>query len=308
MAKYYLIAWVSLLASNIVLLFALNGVLEINFWTVGSTQIGNCIEAILLTLALAAKLKAYKNEQAAYQESILEKTKENERLVTKQNIVLEQKVKERTAELREEKTKSDELLLNILPKAIVDELKSTGRATPRLHEHVSVMFIDIEGFTGYSERVSPSELVGDIDRLFRGFDLIIEKYGIEKIKTIGDAYLCAAGLHSTKSDHAMRTLQAAKEIIEFVEAERQRGDFFKVRVGIHSGSLISGVVGKSKFAYDIWGDTVNVAARMEQNGKEGKINVSEQVYNLLKDEISFEHRGKLPVKNKGDIDMYFYEG
>jgi class 3 adenylate cyclase len=170
------------------------------------------------------------------------------------------------------------------------------------------MFIDIEGFTGYSERVSPSELVGDIDRLFRGFDLIIEKYGIEKIKTIGDAYLCAAGLHSTKSDHAMRTLQAAKEIIEFVEAERQRGDFFKVRVGIHSGSLISGVVGKSKFAYDIWGDTVNVAARMEQNGKEGKINVSEQVYNLLKDEISFEHRGKLPVKNKGDIDMYFYEG
>lgn len=307
-AKYYFIAWSSLLISNFVLLFALNGILEINFWTIGSTQIGNALEAILLTLALAAKLKQYKSDQAAYQESILEKTRENERLVKRQNVILEQKVKERTKELTAEKAKSDDLLLNILPKAIADELKNTGKATPRLHEQVSVMFVDIKGFTSYSERVSPSELVGDIDRLFRGFDKIIEKYNIEKIKTIGDAYLCAAGLQDSNSDHAFRIIQAAKDILEFVETEQQKDDFFKVRVGIHSGSLIAGVVGKSKFAYDIWGDTVNVAARMEQHGEEGKINVSENVYSILKDKVSFSHRGKLPAKNKGEIDMYFCEG
>jgi len=164
-AKYYFIAWSSLLISNFVLIFALNGILEINFWTIGSTQIGNALEAILLTLALAAKLKQYKSDQAAYQESILEKTRENEHLVKKQNVILEQKVKERTKELSAEKAKSDDLLLNILPKAIADELKNTGKATPRLHEQVSVMFVDIKGFTSYSERVSPSELVGDIDKL-----------------------------------------------------------------------------------------------------------------------------------------------
>ncbi len=304
-AIYYIIAGLALFFSIPILLLSLNGFIELTALTLGSYQMGIALETILLSNALANKINIYKEEQENSQKHLMAKTLENERLIKEQNVILENKVNARTKELMREKAKTDELLLNILPKPIAEELKIYGKATPRLHQQVSVMFIDIQEFTQYSEEITPEELVEDIDRLFRGFDRIVKRHKVEKIKTIGDAYLCAAGLHKESKEPANDILAAAQDIISFVNMEQEKGKFFNVRVGIHCGSVVAGVVGESKFAYDIWGDTVNVAARMEQNSEIGKINVSQDFYSLVKDRANFEHRGKIEAKNKGEIDMYF---
>jgi class 3 adenylate cyclase len=201
-----------------------------------------------------------------------------------------------------EKKKSDSLLLNILPEDVAKELKLKGYSTARQFSEVSVIFTDFVGFTSISEELTPTELVQEIHTHFTTFDHIMEKYGLEKIKTIGDAYLAVCGLPVEKSDHALRTIQAAKEILNYLEEQNSR---FKIRIGIHSGAVVAGIVGVKKYAYDIWGDTVNTAARMEQNSIESRINISGTTATLISDTIALEYRGKLPVKNKGEIDMYF---
>jgi predicted ATPase/class 3 adenylate cyclase/tRNA A-37 threonylcarbamoyl transferase component Bud32 len=223
---------------------------------------------------------------------------------------LENKVKERTNELQIEKKKSDDLLLNILPEDIANELKQTGRTKPRSYEVATVMFTDFENFTSKSELLSPEELVTIIDTCFKKFDEIISKYNIEKIKTIGDAYLCVSGLPDTKSHSAVNVVAAAIEIIEFIKSFRQNaGDktYFDIRIGIHTGPLVAGVVGDKKFAFDIWGDTVNTASRMEQNCEPNKINISQSTYELVKEKYNCTFRGKKAAKNKGMIEMYFVE-
>lgn len=224
---------------------------------------------------------------------------------------LENKVVERTIELNNEKKKSDDLLLNILPMEVADELKQTGRTTPRHYEIATVMFTDFENFTVKSEQLNPQELVNIIDTCFKRFDEIITKHRIEKIKTIGDAYLCVSGLPDAKDHSAENVVLAALEIIEALKEIRQnaseKGDF-DVRVGIHTGPLVAGVVGDKKFAYDIWGDTVNTAARMEQNSEPNRINISQSTYELIKDKFNCSSRGKRAVKNKGMVEMYFVEG
>jgi predicted ATPase/class 3 adenylate cyclase len=224
---------------------------------------------------------------------------------------LENKVEERTNELFIEKKKSDDLLLNILPEVVAQELKQTGRTTPRSYEVATVMFTDFENFTSKSEKLSPEELVNIIDTCFKTFDEIISKHNLEKIKTIGDAYLCVSGLPDTKDHNAENAVKAAIEIVEairsFQEDENEKG-FFNIRIGIHTGPLVAGVVGHKKFAYDIWGDTVNTAARMEQNSEPNRINISQSTYELVKDKFNCTFRGKQPAKNKGMIEMYFVEG
>ena len=223
---------------------------------------------------------------------------------------LENKVEERTNELYLEKKKSDDLLLNILPEEIANELKQTGRTIPRSYEVATVMFTDFENFTSKSEKLSPEELVTMIDTCFRKFDEIISKYSIEKIKTIGDAYLCVSGLPDTKDHNASNVINAAIEIIDAINNMRQNSTengYFDIRIGIHTGPLVAGVVGDKKFAYDIWGDTVNTAARMEQNSEPNKINISQSTYELVKDEFNCIFRGKKAAKNKGMIEMYFAE-
>lgn len=211
--------------------------------------------------------------------------------------------------IEEEKKRSDELLLNILPLETANELKLTGKAVARHYEVVTVMLTDFKDFTIISEKLSPKELVDEIDLCFSAFDNIIAKYGIEKIKTIGDAYLCAHGIPGGEHDsHVM--IKAAQEIIAFVEELKAKRKAegripFSIRIGINTGPLVAGVVGKTKFAYDIWGDTVNTAARMEQNSEPGKINVSKATYDLVKDKFKFEPRGKIEAKNKGEIEMFF---
>lgn len=225
---------------------------------------------------------------------------------------LEKKVAERTSELANEKKISDDLLLNILPAETALELKKFGKAKPRRYESVSVIFTDFKNFTRNSEKMTPEELVIQVDNYFTKFDEITQKYNIEKIKTIGDAYLCVAGLPIIDSNHAINAASAAIEMCNYVQkvaAQKGTKDLsaFEMRIGIHSGPVVSGVVGLKKFAFDIWGDTVNTASRMETNSKASKINISGDTYELIKEQFHCEYRGKLPAKNKGEIDMYFIE-
>lgn len=212
-----------------------------------------------------------------------------------------------------EKRKSDDLLLNILPAEVANELKENGHSKAKNYDRATVLFADIKNFTGAAERMTPDQLVTEIDFYFRNFDEIVTRYKIEKIKTIGDAYLCVGGLPIADHDNAFYVVSAALEIQAFMlkvkEEKARKGEiFFEIRIGIHSGPLIAGIVGLRKFAYDIWGDTVNVAARMEQHGEEGKINISGSTYELVKSKFRCTHRGKIEAKNKGEIDMYFVEG
>ena len=223
---------------------------------------------------------------------------------------LEQKVEARTNELRIEKKKSDDLLLNILPEDIANELKQTGNTKSRSYEVATVMFTDFENFTSKSEKLSPEELVAIIDTCFKKFDEIISKYNIEKIKTIGDAYLCVSGLPDKKNHNPVNVVKAAIEIIDFIYSFRQNANedsYFDIRIGIHTGPLVAGVVGDKKFAFDIWGDTVNTASRMEQNSEANKINISQSTYDLVKETFHCKFRGKRAAKNKGMIEMYFVE-
>jgi adenylate cyclase len=216
----------------------------------------------------------------------------------------------RNVELKAEKDKSDSLLKNILPDEVAEELKNTGQAAPRLFEHVTVIFTDFVSFTKVSERLTPQELVQELHECFKAFDEICEKYGLEKIKTIGDAYLAVSGLPAVIDNHAELAIHAAQEIIETMRKRKEeRGDkTFGIRVGLNSGRVIAGIVGVKKFAYDIWGDTVNTAARMEQNGQAGRVNISEATYELVKDQFICEYRGEIEAKNKGKLKMYFVEG
>ncbi|MBI1288505.1 MAG: tetratricopeptide repeat protein [Flavobacteriales bacterium] len=211
------------------------------------------------------------------------------------------------------KRKSDHLLLNILPKEIAEELKAEGSAKPKQLDNVTVIFTDFCGFTALSENMTPEQLVTEIDECFSHFDRIMDEFGVEKIKTIGDAYMAASGIPSPKATHALDAVKAALKMQDFMvkrEAELQEENrpFFKMRVGIHTGSVVAGIVGEKKFQYDIWGDAVNTAARMEQNGEPSRINVSKETYELVKDEFAFTYRGKIKAKGKGEIDMYFVDG
>lgn len=214
--------------------------------------------------------------------------------------------------IRKEKQKSDDLLLNILPNEIAAELKAKGEAKAKMHDETTILFTDFKGFTALSEKLTPEELVAEIDHCFSNFDRIIGIYGLEKIKTIGDAYMAASGIPNSDPDHALKMTNAAIEIRDFMiayQAERKLANkhYFELRIGLHSGEVVAGIVGVKKFAYDVWGDTVNTAARMESSGEIGKINVSEATYELIKDHFSCSYRGKIEAKGKGEIGMYFVE-
>jgi adenylate cyclase len=213
-----------------------------------------------------------------------------------------------------ERKRSEKLLLNILPYETAQELKRKGRAAAKDFQEVTVLFTDFKGFTQLAEKMTPQELVSEIDECFRAFDGIMERFGIEKIKTIGDAYMAAGGLPIANKTHAKNVVGAALEIRSFMETlnakKKAAGkEVFEIRIGIHTGPVVAGIVGIKKFSYDIWGDTVNTASRMESSGEAGKVNISGTTYKEIMNDatFSFEFRGRVAAKNKGEIEMYFVE-
>jgi len=222
-------------------------------------------------------------------------------------------IRKSRAIIKKEKDRSEELLLNILPAEVAEELKEKGFAEARHFDEVTVLFSDFKGFTVMAEKLSPAELVHEIDFCFKKFDEITTKYGIEKIKTIGDAYMCAGGLPVTNKTNPKDIVMAALEIQKFMEmlkADRIKEDkpYFELRIGINTGPVVAGIVGIKKFQYDIWGDTVNIASRMESSGAVGKVNISQMTYEKIRDQFECEYRGKIEAKNKGTVDMYFVNG
>jgi class 3 adenylate cyclase len=256
--------------------------------------IAGIVFVVLVSISFVVVLKAYRA-----------KNKANRILAQKNEEIEAQK-----AIIEEEKEKSEKLLLNILPKETAIELMEKGYATPRQYDMVTVLFTDFKGFTTIAEQLTPAEIIKDLDDCFFAFDEICEKYNLEKIKTIGDAYMCAAGLPVPNTTNPRDAVLAGLEMQAFMEQWKEKKiaqgkHYFELRLGIHTGSVVAGVVGKKKFAYDIWGDAVNTAARMESSGEVGRVNISGATYQYIKDDFFCSYRGKVPAKNKGEVDMYF---
>jgi adenylate cyclase len=214
--------------------------------------------------------------------------------------------------LDKQKAQIESLLQNILPAEVAKELQRDGRATPRYYESVSVLFTDFKDFTKHADSLSPQEIVSELNACFIAFDDIIEKYNLEKIKTIGDSYMCAGGIPTENDSHTLNMIHAGHEIQEYMQSRNaarvENGLLaWNLRIGIHVGPVVAGVVGRKKYAYDIWGSTVNIASRMESNGEPGMINISSQTHDLVKHYYNCVHRGKIFAKNIGEIDMFFVD-
>jgi len=318
-AQIFFFSFLIFLLLNTTLNLTYANIIPFDTITLYYLQIGGFIELTLFSIALANKINIYRKEKEEAQHKTIA-------LIKEQNTVLEQKVKERTLALNEtneeltstlqavetERRKSDKLLLNILPLETAQELKEKGFATPKYYDLITVLFTDFKGFTHIAEKMTPNEVIENLNTCFYALDVICEKYGLEKIKTIGDSYMCAGGLPVANDTNPIDVVKAGLEMQVFMaqwkaEKEAKGLPAWELRLGIHSGEAVAGVVGKNKFAYDIWGDTVNLASRMESSGEVGKVNISGTTYELVKDKFQCVYRGKIEAKNKGEVEMYFVE-
>ncbi|WP_333259326.1 adenylate/guanylate cyclase domain-containing protein [Microcoleus sp. S13_C5] len=225
------------------------------------------------------------------------------------NEELEARVEQRTGELRQEKERSDQLLLNILPAEIADRLMRTNESPAEHFEEATILFADIVGFTTISARIEPMQLVAGLNQIFSAFDQLTEKYGLEKIKTIGDAYMVVGGLPVSRSDHAEAIANMALDMHAYMQdVQNIFGESLQIRIGINTGPVIAGVIGIKKFIYDLWGDAVNIASRMESHGKPGYIQVTDATYLKLQNKYLLEPRGTIEVKGRGEMMTYWLLG
>lgn len=275
-----------------------------------SLEVAYPLFSLILSVAVFPAVRlAYENKAAAEERRKLELELERKKLVETQKEQLEIEVAERTKELRKEKEETERLLYNILPVEVAKELQEKGMTTPRRYEEITILFTDFRGFTNTVATMPAGKLVEELNDIFQHFDDIIDSHGLEKIKTIGDSYMIAAGLPKESENHAIQCVKAALEMLRFMEKRNETSAMkWQMRAGIHSGTVVAGVVGKKKFTYDVWGDTVNIASRMETSGEPGKVNISAYTYDLVKRYFECEYRGKVDTKGKGEIDMYFVKG
>ncbi len=256
-----------------------------------------------------AHLEDIREQGLLFLRTINREIEEARKLISKQN----RELKRLNLDLKREKNKSDNLLLNILPKEIAENLKQTGKVIPKMYDSVSVLFTDFSGFTGLAHTMSPEELLKELDCCFSAFDKICGKYHLEKLKTIGDSYMCAGGIPVPNKTHPVDTILAGLEMVEFMkirhdQKNKSKTPYWDIRIGIHSGNLIAGIIGRKKFAYDIWGDTVNTASRMESGGVLNQVNISKETNDLVSKIFRTKYRGKVEVKNKEKLEMYIVTG
>lgn len=256
----------------------------------------------LITYTLKSRINRSKSQRAVLEKKVRDRTREVENQ--------KKKLEEQNKKLEEEKNKEEEVLLNMLPRETAKELVSTGKSTPKSYKMATVMFADFKNFTKITENLGPKELVAELDDSFAKFDDVVGKLKIEKIKTSGDAYMCVGGIPIRNQTNPIDCVLAAFQFQKYMLQKREIREGtgkpqWHLRIGLHTGALVAGVVGKRKFLYDVWGDTVNTAARMETSAEQGMINISGATYEYIKDYFECEYRGKLPVKNKGAIDMYY---
>jgi class 3 adenylate cyclase len=311
-AAYFLAANLVLFVSIFIFFAYANGALPHNFATYNVMHFGFGGQIILFAVALSDKVNLLKKgkEKAEKQRIVL--LEEKQQLIREQKDKLEEQVKVRTLELEEEKEKSDGLLRNILPDEVASELKQRGQTTARRFDSATILFSDFESFTSLSRQITPDALVAQLNDCFSAFDRIMGKHGIEKIKTIGDAYMAVGGIPIPNDTHAVDIIRAAVDMLDFLQQYNQQNLGterlqFKARIGVHTGPVVAGVVGLKKFAYDVWGNSVNIAARLESGGEAGQINVSPTTYELIKDEFPCYHRGTFKIKGAGSIDMYYVD-
>ncbi len=311
---YYLIAYSFSTIAMFIVIFSFSGVLPRNIFTMNYVlPTGYSLELLFFSFALANKINILRRKSESQQSEIIMHLKEKEQMQANITQELERKVEERTKEINEQKElieeerqKSEDLLMNILPEEAVHELKTTGKSKPKVHQSVSILFSDFKGFTNTASTIPAERLITELNDIFVNFDDIVEQNGVEKIKTIGDAYMAVSGLYDENENHASKIIKAAIEMQQYLEKRNANAAIkWNVRIGIHSGSVISGIVGKNKFTFDIWGDTVNIASRLESQCEVKQINVSAYTYDLAKEEYKAEYRGKIDAKGKGEIDMYY---
>jgi adenylate cyclase len=270
--------------------------------------IGFVLESLVFAMVLSYRARMNEIDKKKAQNALIDQLQENKKIQEIANKELELKVKERTKDIKVEQQKAENLLLNVLPKSVVQEMKEHGKSVPKKFDNVTVLFADFVGFTAISSSISPEDLVEQLNFFFAEFDAIMKRHGLEKIKTIGDAYLAVSGLPVSSVNHAEKAVQAAKDLMDFLDKLRKQNPVYlpwQMRIGVHSGDVVAGVIGDYKFAYDIWGDTVNVASRLETNSRSGKINISGTTYELVKDKFECQARGEINVKNRGKVPMYF---
>lgn len=278
------------------------------------------VEADITKLKEAERELREKNESLETMTQYLQEVnsmqeRQNQTIIKEKQDIEEEKqiIESKKQDIEKEKKQIENLLLNILPKNVAIQLKSSGAAKPRNYRRATVLFTDFKGFTKSCETLTPEQLVYALHTYFVRFDDIVENHYIEKIKTIGDAYMCVGGLPIRNRSNPIDVVLAGLEIQQFMNnlhkfENTENLPYWELRLGIHTGPVIAGVVGKRKFAYDVWGDTVNIAARMEQAGETGKVNVSGETYKYIKDYFDCSYRGRIEAKNKGKIDMYFING
>lgn len=281
--------------------------------------------SLLYTYNLSSVFKTIRGENLILKKKLIELEKlriknidlaSTSQKLSEMNLLLEtqqKQIKEQQIELIKSKRKTEELLLNILPEEVSRELMINGEANPQFYKKATVMFTDFVGFTRVCMNKDPHEMTKELDTHFSYFDDLCEEHYLEKIKTIGDAYMCAGGIPIRNNSNPFDIILAAMKIVRYMnkvnqEKIKRNEPVWQIRVGIHTGSVVAGVIGKKKFAYDIWGDAVNTAYRIQSTSEPDRINISGETYVEVRDFFDCSYRGKIYAKNKGEIDMYFIDG